>query len=78
MARKRLPIAWDEEKRLWVKCLKCSHKWFPDARKWKDKNNDKEDKIIRCPNCSAFNPLPPAVVRFLKRQARKYPEIGQE
>ena len=73
---KRLPLEWDEDKRLWIKCLSCGHKWFPDARRWKDRNDPKDYKIVRCPECRARNPLPPSVVRFLKKQARKYPEFG--
>ena len=76
MARKKEPIAWDEKKRLWLKCLKCGHKWYPDARKWKDKNDDKEKKVVRCPKCHSRNRLSPATVRFLKRQANREPEVG--
>jgi len=78
MPRKKLPIEWDKKKRLWIKCLKCGHKWYPDARKWKDRNNDKTDKVVRCPKCRFRNRLPPAVVRFLKEQAKREPEYGFE
>ena len=77
MPKKKLPIAWDEGKRLWIKCLNCGLKWYPDARKWKDKDDDKDNKVVRCPKCHSRNPLPPSVVRSLKRQARKYPQVAR-
>jgi len=76
--RRKLPISWDEKRRLWLKCLNCGHKWYPDARKWKDKNSNSEDKVVRCPKCHSRNRLPPAIVRFLKKQAKREPEFGFE
>lgn len=78
MPRKKEPIAWDKDARLWVKCLKCGHKWYPDANRWNDKDNDRHHKVVRCPECRYRNKLPPAVVKFLKNQARKEIEFGFE
>lgn len=78
MPKNKLPISWDENKRLWLKCLRCGYKWYPDARKWKDRNPDVRDKVVRCPKCSAVNRLHPVIVEFLIKQATRYPEVGQE
>lgn len=77
-AIRKLPLEWDEGKRLWIKCLNCGFKWYPDARRWNDRDDDGEDKVVRCPKCRSRNRLPPAVVKFLKKQARKYPMFGVE
>ena len=77
MPKKKLPIAWDQSKRLWIRCLNCGHKWYPDARKWKNKDDNKDSKVVRCPKCHSRNPLPPSAVRSLKRQARKHPKVAR-
>ena len=77
MPKKKSPIAWDESKRLWIKCLNCGHKWYPNARKWKNKDDNRDNKVVRCPKCHSRNALPPSTVKSLKRQAREYPQVAR-
>lgn len=78
VAEKKYPFAWDESKRLFIKCTSCGNKLHPDARRWKDRDGNIDAKIIRCPKCSTRIRLPAAVVAFLKKQASTEPEIGFE
>ena len=38
--------------RIWIKCRKCNHKWYPNPNLWKNRV-DGEDKLIQCPKCMA-------------------------
>lgn len=56
--------------RLWLKCRNCRKKWYPDARKWKDKSLT-EERIIQCPFCHVKNVIPKLVVQHLLKAVRK-------
>lgn len=83
MVERKEPIIWDKDYRdpdakLWVKCLRCDYKWFPDAKRWATIEDPKIRKIIRCPKCRYRNKLPKAVVNFLIKQANREIEWGFE
>ena len=83
MVKRREPIDWDRnyqdpDAKLWVKCLKCDHKWYPNANMWTEIDDPKQRKIVRCPKCRHRNELPRAVVSFLIKQAKKEMEFGLE
>jgi len=59
----------------WLKCKNCGEKWYPDARKWRNKN-PVEDKFLRCPHCNVKNRVPRAIVRFLLDKANQETEYG--
>ena len=61
--------------KLWLRCRNCGLKWYPDARKWRDKNPVK-DKVLRCPRCNVKNRVPRTVVKYLIEQASKKTEYG--
>ena len=59
----------------WLKCRNCGKKWYPDARKWRNKNPVK-DKYLRCPHCNVINRVPRAIVEFLLDKANQETEYG--
>jgi len=83
LVKRREAISWeqnynDPDAKLWVKCLRCHHKWYPDAKRWTRIDDPKIRKVIRCPKCRHRNKLPRAVVNFLINQAKKEMEWGLE
>ena len=56
--------------RLWLRCRSCRKVWFPDARKWKDKNPT-DERIIQCPFCHVQNVIPRSVVMHLLKRVHK-------
>jgi DNA-directed RNA polymerase subunit RPC12/RpoP len=83
MTRREEPITWipnprDPDAKLWVRCLRCDHRWFPNASRWTHKDTSKKRKVVRCPKCRHRNKLPRAVVNFLINQAKKEMEWGFE
>ena len=61
--------------RPWLKCRNCGEKWYPDARKWRNKN-PVEDKYLRCPHCNVKNRVPKVVVEYLIKKAKRDTEYG--
>jgi len=64
-----------EKGKLWLKCRNCRKTWYPDARKWRDKN-PAEERIIRCPHCNVKNRIPRSIVRHLLDEANRQTEYG--
>jgi len=62
-------------KKPWLKCRSCGEKWYPDARKWRNKN-PVEDKYLRCPHCNVKNRVPKVVVEYLIKKAKRDTEYG--
>ena len=63
--------------KLWLKCRNCGHKWYPDARKWRNKNPI-EKKVLYCPQCNVKNVVPKVVVKYLLEKANQETEYGFE
>lgn len=64
-----------EKGKLWLRCRNCRKTWYPDARKWRNKNPI-GDRIIRCPYCNVKNIIPRSLVKHLIEEANKQTEFG--
>lgn len=63
------------EKKPWLKCRNCGEKWYPTARKSKNKKPAAET-FLRCPQCNFKNRVPRVLVNFLFEKAYTETEFG--
>lgn len=64
--------------RLWLKCRNCGHKWYPDARRWRDTDINKvTEKILHCPKCQVKNKVPKEALKYLIFRAKRETIIGK-